>query len=91
MFVWVSNKTCMKLFPWHNILLEKKIGGEVWEKERERERERGIKREKERGREAARERTGVTDYKIACFVLCLLCLGFVVSSVCLSRVCYGNR
>ena len=34
---------------------------------------------------------GVTNYKIACFVLCLLCLEFVMSSVCLSKVCYSIK
>ena len=61
--------------------------GREREKERERERERGRGRKRERGR----ERTGVTNYKIVCFVLCLLCLEFVVSSVRLSRVCYSTK
>ena len=32
-----------------------------------------------------------TNYKKACCVLCLFCLGFVVFSVFLSRVCYSTE
>ena len=58
------------------------------------ERERGRERKGERERGKVRENMKILLRKFSVWFslsLCLFCLGFVVSSVCLSRVCYRGR
>ena len=64
------------------VIVPEREAGRGRERERERERERGV-------RERERERENVKLFKS--YVLFLLRLGFVVSSVCLSRVCYSTK